>query len=59
MLLSCNYNSSNHIGINFSCQDVKEQNVTFVSALSGQKQKLTLHWVKIPLITAVHFFASF
>jgi hypothetical protein len=59
MLLSCNYNYINHIGIDFYCQDVKVQNVTFVSSLSGQNQKLTLYWVKIPLITAIHFLAGF
>ncbi len=35
MLLSCNYNFSNHIGIEFYCQDVNVQNVTYVSALLG------------------------
>ena len=31
MLLSCNYNSLYHIWIDFYCQDVKVQDVTFVS----------------------------
>jgi len=43
MMLSCNYNYSNHISIDFYCQDVNSQKVTFVSKLSGQNQKLTLY----------------
>lgn len=31
MLLSCNYNSLYHIWIDFYCQDVKGQDVTYVS----------------------------
>jgi len=59
MLLSCNYNYPNHIGIEFYCQDTSVQLVTFVSELTAQNQELTPYRVKIPLIIAIHFLAGF